>query len=296
MPKSLFKDEDRRCIVCPVTDASVNSCDVDGLDPDNLRVEGAGAGGSSDGDADSGDRGAGDLESGASAADAPDVRFAVEEERDTPYADVIFDYCDVLLDWRPRLALEGQAPAGVLDWFFDVRTPYGFWHYDALSDAGVSEETIIADFARHHRDGVGRAPADGSDADDAASLFRTYFERQDLALHGLVPGMAELLADLDAAGVRPWGLTNFTARFVHAAWDRFPALGLLRDTVVSSEEGVRKPDPEIYRRAIRRFGVNPAATAFVDDKARNARASRTVGLNGVRFADADQARAALLGE
>lgn len=223
-----------------------------------------------------------------------DVRFAVEQERTTRYADVIFDYCDVLLDWRPRLALEGQAPDGVLDWFFDARTPYGFWHYDALSDAGVSEGEIVADFAWHHANGVGAAPTGGVAA--AERLFATYFERQNLALHGMVPGMAELLADLDASGVRLWGLTNFTAKFVAAARDRFPALGLLQGTVVSSEEGVRKPDPEIYRRAVRRFGVNPAATAFVDDKARNARASRVVGLNGVRFVDAAQVRAELLGE
>ena len=226
--------------------------------------------------------------------DAIDVRFAVEQERTTRYADVIFDYCDVLLDWRPRLALEGQAPSAVLDWFFDTRTPYGFWHYDALSDAGVSEGEIVADFTWHHANGVGAAPTGGATA--AERLFATYFERQNLALHGMVPGMAELLADLDAAGVRLWGLTNFTAKFVAAARGRFPALGLLQGTVVSSEEGVRKPDPEIYRRAVRRFGVNPAATAFVDDKARNARASRVVGLNGVRFVDAAQARADLLGE
>lgn len=231
------------------------------------------------------------------------------------FADVIFDYCDVLLDWRPRAALEGVYPAATLDWFFDARTPYGFWHYDALSDSGWSEDAIIADFAAHHPGGlpeissaagaVGHIAAAGGpaaggpavpcgDDDAAAALFRTYFARQNLALRGMIPGMAGLLADLDAAGVRLWGLTNFTAKFVHAAWDRFPALGLLRGTVVSSEERIRKPDAEIYRRTVERFGIDPATAAFVDDKERNARASEEVGLTGVRFLEAAQARAALL--
>lgn len=63
----------------------------------------------------------------------------------------------------------------------------------------------------------------------------------------------------------------------------FPELNLLRDTVVSSEEGILKPDPEIYRRAIARFGVDPAATLFVDDKPANVEAARGLGLNGEVF-------------
>lgn len=33
----------------------------------------------------------------------------------------------------------------------------------------------------------------------------------------VLPGMAGLLHDLDAAGVRCWGLTNFTVKYVDAA-------------------------------------------------------------------------------
>ena len=110
-----------------------------------------------------------------------------------------------------------------------------------------------------------------------AWVFRIYFERQRLALAGLQPGMGELLRELDASGVRLWGLTNFTTKYVRAAHELFPELNLLRDTVVSSEEGILKPDPEIYRRAIARFGVDPAATLFVDDKPANVEAARDWG-------------------
>ncbi|MBW3078660.1 HAD family hydrolase [Bifidobacterium simiiventris] len=203
------------------------------------------------------------------------------------YTDVIFDYCDVLLDWRPRLALDGLYPAAELDTFFDRATEYGFWHYDVLSDLGWSEEQIIDDYAAHHH-------SDTMDAGYPVQLFRDYFDRQRLALYDMIDGMPLLLRDLDAAGVRLWGLTNFTAKFVHAAHLKFPWLALLCDTVVSSEEHIHKPDPEIYRRAITRFGVDPATTAFVDDKARNADAASAVGLAGIQFLNAAQVRNRLL--
>lgn len=214
------------------------------------------------------------------------------------YTDVIFDYCDVLLNWQPRRALDGLYPDDVLNTFFDRSAAYGFWHYDELSDLGWSEQQIIADYAVHHRTDMSSTATDGgqttdSTATDAGQIFADYFSRQQLALYDMIDGMPMLLSDLDAAGVRLWGLTNFTAKFVHAAHDKFPWLKLLRDTVVSSEEYIHKPDPEIYRRAIDRFGVNPATTAFLDDKARNADAATAAGITGIQFYCASQARKAL---
>ena len=193
------------------------------------------------------------------------------------YTDVIFDYCDVLLDWRPRLPLEGQYPPGVIDMIFDPADPYGFAYYDAMSDCGWSDERVLADYERHHGPAV-------------AWVLRRYFDRRRLALYDMVDGMPLLLRDLDRAGIRLWGLTNFTGAYVAAAHAKFPWLSLLRDTVVSSEERLRKPDPHLYRRAIDRFGVDPRATVFVDDKARNADAATAVGLHGIRFADAASLR------
>ncbi|WP_193316139.1 HAD family hydrolase [Bifidobacterium cebidarum] len=214
------------------------------------------------------------------------------------YSDVIFDFCDVLVDWQPRMPLEGQVPAAVIGHLFDRDDPYGFWHYDELSDLGWSEERILADYAEHHGlTGVGAtggngdyaAGADSNRALDSAALeaFRVYFDRQRLALVGMLPGMPEILNDLAAAGVRCWGLTNFTVKYVDAARELFAPLRLLDDVVVSSAERIHKPDPEIFRRAIARFGVDHAHTAFVDDKPWNAEAGTAAGLGGIRFTDAE---------
>ncbi|RSX53515.1 hydrolase [Bifidobacterium goeldii] len=209
------------------------------------------------------------------------------------YDNVIFDFCDVLLDWQPRAAVEGVCAPDVLDRLFDYDDPYGFWHYDELSDLGWSEERILADYAAHH------AVSDSAlTSTPEVQAFRTYFERQRLALVGMIPGMDALLQELNAAGVQCWGLTNFTVKYVDAARELFAPLGVLRDVVVSSAERIHKPDPEIYRRAVSRFDIDPSHAAFVDDKQRNADAAAAAvpGLTGIQFTGASALRSALLRE
>ena len=51
----------------------------------------------------------------------------------------------------------------------------------------------------------------------------------------------------------------------------------------SAEEGIEKPDPEIYRRALARLNVAPAEAVFVDDMLVNVEAARALGMKGVHF-------------
>jgi epoxide hydrolase-like predicted phosphatase len=51
--------------------------------------------------------------------------------------------------------------------------------------------------------------------------------------------------------------------------------------VLSGREGVRKPDPEIYKVAADRIGVHPTACVFVDDIATNVEGARAIGMVGV---------------
>jgi HAD superfamily hydrolase (TIGR01509 family) len=51
----------------------------------------------------------------------------------------------------------------------------------------------------------------------------------------------------------------------------------------SAEEGLKKPDPELYRRALARLNVQPGEAVFVDDFSENVEAARALGLAGVHF-------------
>ena len=67
------------------------------------------------------------------------------------------------------------------------------------------------------------------------------------------------------------------------------AMALFDMVVESSVEGIRKPDPAIYRLACERLGVAPAACVFLDDLGINLKPARAMGMHTIKVVDEDQA-------
>jgi glucose-1-phosphatase len=81
-------------------------------------------------------------------------------------------------------------------------------------------------------------------------------------------------------------LSNTEAfHFAHVS-PRLPILARFDALVLSHEIGLAKPDPAIFREALRRAGTRPEATAYFDDVARYVEASRALGIEGRIFTDA----------
>ena len=87
-----------------------------------------------------------------------------------------------------------------------------------------------------------------------------------------------------AAGVPLYVLSNMQAESWLWLQENHDVFGLVRGTVVSCEAGLAKPDPAIYRRLTERFGLEPAACAFVDDVAENVEAAIGCGWTAERLA------------
>ena len=91
-----------------------------------------------------------------------------------------------------------------------------------------------------------------------------------------------LIGDLKAAGYKLYVLSNMSREFIDFL-RRFPVYGLFDGEVVSCEEGVVKPEPEIYRRLLGRYGLDPAQTLFIDDRPANIAAAAALGIRGQLF-------------
>lgn len=187
---------------------------------------------------------------------------------------VVFDVGHVLYDWDLRyLYAKLIADRGELDWFLaNVVTRQ--WHFQ--HDAGRS-------FADTSAELIARFP-------DQADRIRALAERWNETIPAPMPGMPELIADLAAAQVPLFAITNYGAEF-WATWR--PTIALFdhfTDFVISGEEGVMKPAPEIYALALARFGLAPGDGAFIDDRADNVMAADAAGLVGHVFVDAADTR------
>ena len=66
---------------------------------------------------------------------------------------------------------------------------------------------------------------------------------------------------------------------------QLPVLEKFDALILSYQEGLMKPSPELYRRALERLNVEPTRAAFFDDVARYAEGASAVGIHGRLFTD-----------
>jgi 2-haloacid dehalogenase len=191
-----------------------------------------------------------------------------------PTKAVVFDLGGVLIDWDPRylyrkLLADEEA---VEEFLATVCTP----EWNAELDRGRPFAEGVAELVERH-------PAQ-------AAAITAYHERWREMLGGEVPGAVAVLADLRAAGVPLYALTNWSAETFAITRGRFAFLEWFDGVVVSGQERVIKPDPRIFRLLADRFGLDPETTFYVDDSEANVAAARALGFDAVRFTGPERLR------
>ena len=64
---------------------------------------------------------------------------------------------------------------------------------------------------------------------------------------------------------------------------------LFDDVIESSVEGIRKPNPEIYKLACRRISVEPEKCLFIDDLGINLKPAKELGMKTIKVLSETQA-------
>jgi 2-haloacid dehalogenase len=190
---------------------------------------------------------------------------------------VVFDLGGVLIDWNPRHLYRKlfEDEAKMERFLSEVCSPV----WNVTLDAGMSFDEGIAELLRRHP--------------DEAHLIRAWKERWEEMLGGAIEGAVALLDELHAAGMPLYALTNWSAETFPIGRRHFPFLERFRDIVVSGQEKIVKPDPRIFELLVRRTGVAPERTVFIDDGERNVAAAARLGFRAVRFTDPESLRASL---
>ncbi|MET0227959.1 MAG: HAD family phosphatase [Actinomycetes bacterium] len=191
-----------------------------------------------------------------------------------PVKAVVFDLGGVLIDWDPRYLYRKllDDEAAVEEFLATVCTP----EWNAEQDRGRPFAEGVAELVERH-------PVH-------AAAITAYHERWPEMLGGAVGGTVEVLAELRAAGVPVYALTNWSAETFGIARERFEFLEWFDGVLVSGEERMIKPDPAIFRLLLDRFGLDPGATFYIDDSPANVAAADRLGFDAVRFTSPAQLR------
>lgn len=180
---------------------------------------------------------------------------------------VVFDLGGVLVDWDPRHLYRYliEEPSEMEDFLATVCSP----EWNDRQDRGRPFAEGVAELQAAHP--------------DRAGLIAAYIERWPEMLGGPIGGTVDILRRLRARNVRVLALSNWSPETFPFALERYEFLAWFEGRVISGDEGVAKPDPEMFRILCDRYDVAPGRTVFVDDNPVNVGAAAELGFHTVHF-------------
>ena len=181
----------------------------------------------------------------------------------------------VLIDWNPLYVFTDLiSDAERRTYFFEEVCPT---HWNEQQDAGnliaLATEERIALFPEWEHE------------------IRAYYGRWVEMLGEANHGTVEILKTLiDSPDYKVYALTNWSAETfpIAKSMERFQFLHWFEGTLVSGEEMMIKPQPEIFELILNRYNIDRTKAIFIDDNIKNVHASNTVGLQAIHFQSSEQ--------
>ncbi len=185
---------------------------------------------------------------------------------------VVFDFGGVLVDWNPHHLYDKYfGSSEKATWFLENICRYS-WN-------------LQMDKGKPFSEGVAELQAIYPEWSEAIGIYHTRWIEM---MGGEVEGTPDLLRRLKAAGYRVFGLSNWSMETFPLVRDEFPIFKELEGKVISGEELMVKPEPEIYHCLFERYELVPEESIFVDDNADNVAASIREGMPAIRFVGAQE--------
>ncbi len=189
-------------------------------------------------------------------------------------AAVVFDIGGVLLDWDPRHLYRQlfDDPDEMADFLARICT--ADWHHahDLGADTTQSCELLAREYPEY------------------AAPIMAWAQRGEEMIAGQIDGTVAVLAELRAAGLPCFALSNMEADTYPVRRDRFAFMRWFDGAVISGIEGVAKPDQRIFEIMVSRHDLDPRRTVFIDDSPANVAAARALGFRAIRFVSPEELR------
>ena len=111
--------------------------------------------------------------------------------------------------------------------------------------------------------------------------------------HGLVTPYeyaVDWVKELKAKGYQVLVLSNFSDKALKECWHALDFLPYTDGGILSFQDKLIKPMPEIYHLILDRYHLTPGECVFMDDTQPNVDAARAIGIHAFRFENQAQAR------
>ena len=109
-------------------------------------------------------------------------------------------------------------------------------------------------------------------------IKRLFYENDKMATER--EAVWEKMKELKDRGYKIYILSNYSEYLFKKHTDRMPFRTIIDGGIVSYEVGSVKPEPEIYKKIIDRYSLNPAECIFYDDIEKNIESARMLGIEG----------------
>ena len=130
-----------------------------------------------------------------------------------------------------------------------------------------------------------------TDPDIAEELHKAYDECA--GIMGKFDYTENWIHMLKEAGYKLYCITNFTPAGYEQCYDCISFIERFDGCVFSFREGIVKPDPEIYRILLMRYGLKAGECVFIDDTEKNVLSAEKLGFAGIVFTGYEDAVARL---
>lgn len=185
---------------------------------------------------------------------------------------IVWDFGGVLMDWDPRYLYRKV---------FQTEEEMEYF----LKEVCTMEWNLQFDAGKPFAEGIRELSAVHPKYSDQIEIF---YSRWIEMIHGDIPGSVEILFDLKSKGYQMFGLTNWSRETFPLVRNDYRFFGELDGILVSGEELLAKPNPEIFELLLDRYGLDPKNCIFIDDSKPNIEAAQGLEFGTIHFQSPDQ--------
>lgn len=183
---------------------------------------------------------------------------------------LIFDLGGVLIDWNPRYLYQSIFTQSHEMEFFLKNICTHEWNAQLDTGRSFKEATqdLIRKFPRYSHE------------------INLYWQEWGQMLKGEITPVVQLLHSLKFhSDFRLYVLSNWSLETFPIALKRFEFLKWFDGFIISGEEKIAKPDPEIYLRLLNRYQLKPSECLFIDDRLENIETALKLNFSTIHYQD-----------